>query len=91
MPLTMRWNSSTAILRARKRCHGSIRSRRRARRALGQRTGLLDEIERAMRRFVRQLQHVIEALPRIRHVLLGEIDQARIDAEALAAPTAGRP
>ena len=52
-------------------------------RALGERTGLLDEIERAMRRFVGEPQHVIEAQPRIRHVLLGEIGQARVDAKAL--------
>ena len=56
---------------------------RRARGALGQRTGLLHQVQRAMRRFVGQLQHVIEAQPRIRHVFLGEIDQARVDAEAL--------
>src|SRR5688572_5029635 len=54
-----------------------------ARRALGQRTRLLHEIERAMSCFVRQPQHVIEAQPCIRNVFLGEIDQARVDAKAL--------
>ena len=56
---------------------------RRARSALRERTGLLDQIERAMRRLVRQLQHVIQTQPRIGHVLLGEIGQARVHAEAL--------
>ena len=36
-----------------------------------------------MRRFARQMQHVIEAQPRIGHIFLCEIDQARVHAEAL--------
>ena len=36
-----------------------------------------------MRRFVGELQHVIEAQARIRHFFLGEVHQPRVDAEAM--------
>ena len=50
--------------------------------------GLLDEIERAMRGLVGELDHVRQALARVRHFLVGEHVEARLAAEARAAPTA---
>jgi hypothetical protein len=37
---------------------------------------LVDQIHRAMRRFIGELQHVIETQPSVRHFLLSQIDQA---------------
>ena len=51
-------------------------------RAFGERTGLLDQIHRAMRRLVGQLEHVIQTQTRIGDFLLRQIDESRIDAEA---------
>src|SRR6185437_10206738 len=51
--------------------------------ALGERTRLLDEIERAMRGFVRHVDHVREARPGVGNLVLRDVLQARLDAETL--------
>jgi len=51
--------------------------------AFRERTALLHQIHGAMSRFVGQLQHMIETMTRIRDFLLGQVDQSRIDAEAI--------
>ncbi len=51
-------------------------------RAVREWAGLLHEIERAMSGLVGELQHVREALARVRHFLLGEPREPRILAEA---------
>ena len=53
-----------------------------ARHAVDERTGLLDQIERAMRGLFGELDHVREALARVRHFLVGERVEARLLAKA---------
>ena len=51
--------------------------------ALRERARLLDQVERAMRGFVGHADDVVEARARIRNLVLGDIRQLRLDAEAL--------